>query len=532
MARLRNILDIIFVFLYLRVIKKIDRVQSTTGYSDLQFLYFAARDGWGQGAIVEIGAYKGKSTVVLALGSKAKAREKIVSIDPHEEGVKEIYLRNLDLLGVADRVVPVSTTSEGARKKIQGPIRLLFIDGLHEYPNVAQDIALWKDLVTDGGILAFHDYNWPGVAKAVGELTKDPSYVIEGETGCSCLISKGRRMNAALFDKVRLFNGMKETLRSEFKKFVVLTGVFLMGIFSYLAYAQNHVSCWGPDFKIVSVLSAKDHNIQKIYAYQSTSLDPKPLVVSLHSWSGDYKQCTSSLAAQAKIRNWNYIHPDARGPNSNTKACGSDFVISDIDEAIDWALKNWRVDENRIYVVGASGGGYDALCLFMKSRHRINTFAAWCPITDLAAWYKESKARNNSYAGDILLCTASKNGSLDRAKALERSPLYWRTPVEKCQISKLKIYAGIHDGRSGAVPFTHAVRFYNKILSDLSVKDRSLYVSEDDVATMEKTGSFPGPRVEKIAGRTIFYKKQYGPIELVIFDGGHELLESAALDLD
>lgn len=209
----KDIFDIIFVYIFLKFVKKIDSVESTTGYSDLQFLFFAARDGWGQGAIVEIGAYKGKSTVALALGSAAGHREKVVSIDPHEEGVKKVYSQNLSLMGVTDNIIHMAATSQQAREKFNSPVRLLFIDGLHEYGFVAHDIALWKDLVIDGGILVFHDHNWPGVAQAVWELTKDPQqFIVEGHIGCSCLVSKRYRRNPGLFAKARHFNAMKKAL--------------------------------------------------------------------------------------------------------------------------------------------------------------------------------------------------------------------------------------------------------------------------------------------------------------------------------
>jgi len=288
---------------------------------------------------------------------------------------------------------------------------------------------------------------------------------------------------------------------------------------------------WDPDFYIAKVRSSRDGTLQKIYYYRSTAKEAEPLVVSLHTWSGNYRQSDRDIALSAKKRGWNYIHPDARGPNITVKACCSDFVISDIDEAIDWALKNFNVDESRIYMIGASGGGYETLCMFMKSRHKIKTFAAWCPIADLVAWYEESRVRKETYAGDIIRCTDSKNGCLEVEKAKERSPLYWRTPVEKLKFSKLKIYAGIRDGHTGPVPFTHSARFYNKVLKDLDIKDESQYASENDLIYMDKNGSFPVLKHEKIGDRAIFYRKQQGNVELTIFDGGHESLAEYALDL-
>jgi hypothetical protein len=48
---------------------------------------------------------------------------------------------------------------------------IIFIDALHDYASVKQDIALWWPHVRVGGMLTGHDFNhqWPGVERAIAD---------------------------------------------------------------------------------------------------------------------------------------------------------------------------------------------------------------------------------------------------------------------------------------------------------------------------------------------------------------------------
>src|SRR6186997_2654762 len=69
---------------------------------------------------------------------------------------------------------------------------------------------------------------------------------------------------------------------------------------------------WSNDFDVVDIRSPIDGAIQKAYFLKTRSSTPKPLVVSLHSWSFDYRQ-DDTLALLSKAKDINYIHPDFRG---------------------------------------------------------------------------------------------------------------------------------------------------------------------------------------------------------------------------
>lgn len=294
---------------------------------------------------------------------------------------------------------------------------------------------------------------------------------------------------------------------------------------SFSLYAQND---WD-GFKQDSVQSALDQQWQPFY-YRAAVQGNKPLIVVLHTWSGDYKQTLNSLADETQAKGWNYIHPDFRGPNTRPKACASDFVLSDIDQAIDWALENLPVNADSVFVLGASGGGYATLCTYMKSRHRIRGFHAYVPISDIAAWYHESLVRNTQYAQNVLDCTNSKDSTLNVAEAKKRSPLFWKTPLELRQDASLHIYAGVHDGYTGSVPITHSINFYNKLLRDAGVADSSAYVDDETTIYLltkqagQETGNF-------IGDRKIHLQKQWKNISLTLFEGTHEMLSDVALEI-
>jgi len=153
-------------------------------------LFLAARDGPGEGAIVEIGSFMGLSTCWLASGTRSIGREKVVAVDhfrgspEHQENashrVAEIvqtgttlpaFIDNLQRCGVRECIEVRVGSSAEVGAAWQGPIRLLFIDGDHSYEAAQADIATWSRHVVAGGIMAFHDIGvWPGVTRAYQEF--------------------------------------------------------------------------------------------------------------------------------------------------------------------------------------------------------------------------------------------------------------------------------------------------------------------------------------------------------------------------
>lgn len=287
---------------------------------------------------------------------------------------------------------------------------------------------------------------------------------------------------------------------------------------------------WNNSFDLVEILSTTDSSNQKAWVYSSKKSEKQPLIISLHTWSGDYNQ-EDPLAKEAVLRDWNYIHPDFRGTNNNPNACGSELVIADIKDAIVYAVNNINVDKNNIHIVGVSGGGYAALLTYMNLDYRIKSFNAWVPISDLSAWYWESKGRKSKYSNDIE-GVAMKDGIMDWDILKNRSPINLKFTSNFNDDSQLNIYTGIHDGYTGSVPILHSILFFNKVAEHFYPNNKKLQVEDSLMCIMvTEQLNHHADNSFSLFNRLIHLQKKSSKVNLTIFEGGHEMLSEIALTL-
>lgn len=135
-------------------------------------------------AVVEVGSYCGRSTVVL--GSIVQALDPggaVYAIDPHQGEVGAVGLgvqrttptfrafqQTIARAGLGGVVRPVRQRS--TEVDWDAPIRLLLVDGLHDYDNVSADFRHFEGHLAPGALVAFHDYAdyYPGVRRFVDEV--------------------------------------------------------------------------------------------------------------------------------------------------------------------------------------------------------------------------------------------------------------------------------------------------------------------------------------------------------------------------
>jgi predicted O-methyltransferase YrrM len=141
--------------------------QTIGGYlkrREVKFLALLGACPTAAGDILEIGTFKGKSTVVLAKAALAAGGGRVVAVDPFVlagAGGPAAALADLrdtlQLHGVADHVEFHQTYAATLARNWNRPIRLLWIDGNHTYAAAKSDFDLFLPFLADGAIVALHD---------------------------------------------------------------------------------------------------------------------------------------------------------------------------------------------------------------------------------------------------------------------------------------------------------------------------------------------------------------------------------------
>ena len=290
------------------------------------------------------------------------------------------------------------------------------------------------------------------------------------------------------------------------------------------------------EFTEVEITSSKDGAKQKAFWWhpESASQQEVPLLVILHTWSGNYRQKNwkePGLKECAK-RGWAVIHPDFRGPNWTPKACASEFAVQDVLDAVAWARKQIKVDTKRIYLTGTSGGGHMSLVMAGRAPELWAGVSAWVPISDLAQWHRDCTEAGRGYAKHMEKACGGKPGDSAKidAEFRQRSPI---THLANAKGVALDINHGVHDGHTGSVPATHSLVAFN-IMADVNgFPHRKLDQSQlQHVRTKRKIPAALGqPQViDENRKRAVLFRREAGPARVTLFEGGHEGDMTAAIN--
>jgi hypothetical protein len=139
--------------------------------NEARFLGMMAACAPREGVIVEIGSFKGKSTVMLGKLAQRYGLGPVVAIDPHNFNNAELeehrstpgatswdeFLQNLEGAGVSSCIEVHREFSTNVARNWNRPVRLLWIDGDHSYPGAKNDFDSFMRWVVPGGFVALHD---------------------------------------------------------------------------------------------------------------------------------------------------------------------------------------------------------------------------------------------------------------------------------------------------------------------------------------------------------------------------------------
>ncbi|MDD4872912.1 MAG: alpha/beta fold hydrolase [Kiritimatiellae bacterium] len=278
---------------------------------------------------------------------------------------------------------------------------------------------------------------------------------------------------------------------------------------------------WPTEVKTVWYHSSADNTFQPAVFYSPETGKPVPLLVGLHTWSADYKQANTYFIKGAKDKGWAMICPDFRGSNTTSSACGSDLAVADIVSAVEYMKNRVKIDPDRIYLMGMSGGGYASMLMAGRHPEIWAGVCSWVGISDLAAWHAETKSQGLNYSKHLeAVCGGAPGDSSEIDKQYRhRSAKTW---LHQASGVPLCINHGIHDGhRKSSVPVSQSINAYNilaeenKRLSTAQIQ----YICQEEKIPPELQNE---KETDPLYGlQVVLFRRSSKNVRITIFEGGH-----------
>lgn len=310
----------------------------------------------------------------------------------------------------------------------------------------------------------------------------------------------------------------------------MIRAVLLPLLFATSPILSQSLPGWPAEVSLIQVTSSLDHTPQPSLTWSPTDDETRPLLVGLHTWSGDYTQATNgaTYARWCMERGWHFVFPNFRGANQTPAALGSDLAVQDIVDAVEHLKKTKHINASRIYLIGVSGGGHMAMLMAGRHPEIWAGVSAWCGIGDVAAWHAEhlKDGKPDRYAQNIEAALGGPpSGSKERlADAQKRSPHTWLAAAGGVP---LDICHGIHDGRNGSVEFRHSLLAYN-LAASVKLDPAGIAAYYD---TQQRPAGWPEPEADALYGsKPVRFRATSGNTRVTIFEGGHEILYAPGLN--
>lgn len=157
------------------------------------------------GCIIEVGAFRGRATAALAMGSLVGCKVPVYAIDPQEEFVgvyggkfgpedRGSFFQTMLRLRLYPIIRLINLSSEWLSRDWPLPVRLLWIDGDHSYDGVKRDLDCWLPKLHDDASIVFDDALDPAIGpyRVIEQLIADPLWKQGPTIGKTVTVSRGR----------------------------------------------------------------------------------------------------------------------------------------------------------------------------------------------------------------------------------------------------------------------------------------------------------------------------------------------------
>ena len=202
--------------------KEVENIDGWFTKDDAKIFYEIICNLKGNGVMVEIGSWCGKSLIFSALISTDRMNNcKKYSIDPFltskdiPNGMYKKFLDNLKKFKLQDKIIHIKEKSNNVGLNFKDNIEFLFIDGFHAYEYVKRDFDLFLDKVIPEGYILLHDVSsWYGPTQLIYDISENYDNVkILCFAGVTVVMQKVKKLSIQDKEKnIAISNMIKEKI--------------------------------------------------------------------------------------------------------------------------------------------------------------------------------------------------------------------------------------------------------------------------------------------------------------------------------
>lgn len=169
-----------------------------------------------KGTIVELGSYRGRATIALAMGSLHGYRRPVYAIDPSEPfagvmggqfgpGDRGAFMKNIERAGVGAIVRPIALPASHVADLWGDEVSLLVLDTDYRYDALRRDYLAWRDHMPLGAMLFIGGlgHERRGSGALVDEIAAEGDFVVHRQVGDYLAVMRRRRMSRPMVGAVR-----------------------------------------------------------------------------------------------------------------------------------------------------------------------------------------------------------------------------------------------------------------------------------------------------------------------------------------